>query len=242
MMALDSYNVLDTYPLPGLDQFIAQCLARDVKQIYLTGTNTDPLLYKHLPKLTKRIRAEGFLWGVRTNAVANIERLRMFDMGSVSIVSFNPKIYQAMMGQGRPPQIEQIVALTERWFTPLKINIVLGPENVRDVYTTLDILRRAGIQRVNLREPYGQPHVGDPLRAMTPARMMTLGMPTYQFDQMSVTYWDVHYVEVESVNLYASGRVSETYPITLGHADTGEVHDQTFFPGGRVREQWLDAA
>lgn len=51
-------------------------------------------------------------------------------------------------------------------------------------------------------------------------------------------YWDVHHVEVESVNLYANGRVSETYPITEGHSDKGFVNPQWMFPGGRLTEQW----
>ena len=50
---------------------------------------------------------------------------------------------------------------------------------------------------------------------------------------------DVHYVEVESVNLYANGRVSITYPITKGYDPSGVVFPQFTFPGGRVHEQWL---
>lgn len=55
---------------------------------------------------------------------------------------------------------------------------------------------------------------------------------------MLVTYWDVHYVEVESVNLYANGLVSETYPVTAGHHPTGFVLDQSHFGVGRQSEQW----
>ena len=64
------------------------------------------------------------------------------------------------------------------------------------------------------------------------------GMPTYDIDGCAVTYWDVHYVEVESVNLYATGRVSETYPITKGHASTGQVLEQSNFTHGRHMRQW----
>jgi hypothetical protein len=51
---------------------------------------------------------------------------------------------------------------------------------------------------------------------------------------------DVHYVEVESVNLYANGQVSITYPITKGYDPSGEVLPQYRFPGGRIHEQWLE--
>lgn len=66
------------------------------------------------------------------------------------------------------------------------------------------------------------------------------GSPTYQFTRsLSITYWDVHYVEVESVNLYANGRISLDYPITRGHTDLGIVKDQSNFVHGRQVEQWV---
>ena len=67
-------------------------------------------------------------------------------------------------------------------------------------------------------------------------------MPVYEYENSRITYWDVHYVEVESINLYANGKVSLTYPITKGRCDTtGEVLDQSFFrTSGRVRNQWAN--
>lgn len=68
------------------------------------------------------------------------------------------------------------------------------------------------------------------------------GMPVYFLNRgLKVVYWDVHYVEVESVNLYANGVVSEDYPVTRGHDPVaGKVEDQSHFTkSGRVHEQWL---
>jgi hypothetical protein len=66
-------------------------------------------------------------------------------------------------------------------------------------------------------------------------------MPTYRWKDMLVTYWDVHYCEVESVNLYANGRVSLTYPITKGHDYRGKVipQEQWGAEHGRHVEQWV---
>jgi len=36
-------------------------------------------------------------------------------------------------------------------------------------------------------------------------------MPRYDYKGVDVTYWDVHYVRVESVILYANGNVSLDY-------------------------------
>jgi sulfatase maturation enzyme AslB (radical SAM superfamily) len=239
MMALDSFNTLDVFPLPGLDEFIEHCRARHVQTVYLTGTNTDPLLYRHISSLFARIYTAGFRLGIRTNGIAfTPERWIWFDEASVTVCSLNPKISHAMMG-GPPPDLPRILEHSRQY--DLKVNIVLGPENLHEIEETLTALARMGVPRVNLREPYGQPNQSNPMRfyRQTGTRY---GMPFYDWDGMEVLYWDVHYVEVESVNLYASGRVSEAYPITQGCSDDGRVQPQSEFTGGRVRMQWVGTA
>ena len=243
MMALDPLNNLDKWPLDNLDGFMRGCRERGVREINLTGSNTDPLLYRHHAELTTVLRSElpGVKLGIRTNGVLATQRAEswaLYDKASVSVTSLTPELYRATMGMGEPPDIRAILALKPEM--PVKVNIVLCPETVNsgDIAKTLDALADAGVRVVNLREPYGQPHIGTPLANPVGER---LGMPRYDWLGMDVTHWDVHYVEVESVNLYANGRVSETYPITKGHAPTGEVRGQeNFRTSGRVRQQWLD--
>lgn len=253
MMGLDPFNNLNDWPLPGMDEFIRLCNERKVKEINFTGTNTDPLLYQHMDKLCEHLRSKipGVVLGVRTNgARIKPEIWSLFDKGSISITSFNPEIYKKTMGRGSPPDLEKILALKDcKINEKLKINVVLCPEILvgvgsdHDLLKTLWKLQKLGIKRVNLREPYGQPHIGDPLQALgyIPAGKH-LGMPYHNMEGTQVTYWDVHYVEVESVNLYASGNVSETYPITKGYDDRqGKVMGQeNFLYSGRVREQWVN--
>lgn len=245
MMALDAFNTLDQWPLPGWDAFLAEAKAKDIHEVNLTGSNTDPLLYEHLPELTSALRAEieDVQLGIRTNGVLTrdlLTKIDLFDKVSVSMHSFVPEIYKAMMGSGSPPRLDLIC---ERKPGAVKLNIVMGPENIpnRDVLHTISGANRLGIERINLREPYGQPHIGDPFPGWGWEAYKTVhGMPCYRAYGCDVTYWDVHYCEVESVNLYANGRVSMTYPVTRGHAEDGVVEGQEkFFKSGRVREQWL---
>lgn len=246
MMALDGENTLDAWPLPGLVDFISACNRRNARDVFVTGTNTDPLLFQHASRLSAALRTHipGARVGIRTNAAAlrTVDQLLPYEMGSVTVCSLRPDIYRAMMGSGEPPDIAQVVKLCDkaRWAEPPKVNVVLGPENHNDVIGTITRCEGAGIRRINLREPYGQPRVGNPLERLEIYRRDdVLGMPSYQLGMVRVTYWDVHYCEVESVNLYASGRVSEDYPITRGHAEDGDVRDQSNFEHGRHREQWV---
>lgn len=243
MMALDPLNTLDTFPLPGWRDFLVECIERDISNVYLTGSNTDPSLYRHMAKLVYLIRSEinPDILGIRTNGISNQQHLRLFDHVSISVTSLDPEIYQATMGCGTPPNIKTL--LVDIGPENLGVNIVLCPETLHeDLARTLRRLLLMGVRRVNLREPYGQPRIGNPIPKIAPRKIPAnelYGNPQYVFGDMIVTYRDVHYTNVSSVNLYANGVVSIDYPVTKGHAVTGVVLDQTHFTQGRQRPQWL---
>ena len=246
MMALDPLNNLDQWPPKNLEAFVDECLARNISEVNLTGSNTDPLLYRHTRKLREYLseRIPNLVFGVRTNGAAifsHQDDWDLFDKGSISYTSADPAIYKKTMGQGNPPNIKSVQRVTK---FPLKVNIVLCPEILNgDLEATLNYLAECGIQKVNLREPYGQPHIGNPVEQNPEfVRLEDLfGMPRYAYRGMSVVYWDVHYVHVESVNLYANGEVSVDYPVTRGHCRaTGKVEGQeNFTKSGRIRPQWV---
>lgn len=245
MMALDPLNNLDKWPLDGLDEFVEKCLENKVSEINLTGSNTDPLLYHHIDKLKCFLEQKitNLVFGCRTNGelIKNNEDWLMFDKGSVSIPTFKVGLYKEIMGCGMPPDLKTILEISP---FPVKVNVVLTPEVVNGLNEFEDLLSDlivAGATKVNLREPYGQPHIGDPMvRFNLPFKKTKFGMPVYEFGGMKITYWDVHFVEVESVNLYANGVTSVTYPITKGHDEkTGKVMDQSkFIKSGRLVKQW----
>lgn len=244
MMALDPLNNLKQWPLKNIDAFVADCLSHNISEINLTGSNTDPSLYRHIPELKKYLAEHipNLKFGIRTNGVNSDEELwKWFDKGSISITTLDPELYKKTMGCGTPPDLKRILKITEG--KNVKANIVLCPETVNtgDIFDTLDSLVELGFTKINLREPYGQPEVGDPISDASIRVADVFGMPTYQYKGALVTYWDVHYVEVESVNLYANGEVSTTYPVTKGHCPvTGDVKGQEYFhTSGRVRDQWI---
>ncbi len=250
MMALDPLNNLNEWPLKNIDQFVKDCLEHNINEINVTGSNTDPLLYKHTQELRKYLEAKipNLVLGIRTNgalAVSNPEIMDCYDKGSLSIHSFDPNIYVKMMGKGEVPNLKEIVKGFKN--KPLKINIVMGIENVHfDLLHSLDIISSfaPAIKKVNVREPYGQPHIGDPFKDRFDELKKVYGMPCYSYKGLEVTYWDVHYVEVESVNLYANGQISILYPVTKGcDKATGSVKGQEKWEkAGRQVEQWKNYA
>lgn len=245
MMGLDDYNSLSVHPLKmdGFEQFLSCCKERGIREVNLTGTNTEPLLYDHHHTLVEVLREEldHPTIGIRSNGTLvarNPEVWRLYDKASVTLCSADPEVYREMMGQGEPPDLAEIVRLSGDM--DLKVNCVLGPDNVDgDVLETIGYVADCGIPRMNIREPYGQPRVGNPFSDV-PADGEVFGNPVYEVCGVEVAYWDVHYTEVESVNLYANGRVSMTYPVTKGHSEDGEVQPQEQFDEhGRHRDQWV---
>ena len=261
MMSLDPINILGTWPLPNIDKFVDKLVEKGINEVNITGSNTDPLLYEYLPELKEYLldRIPNLKFGIRTNGVAistRQDRWNLFDKGSISITSLNPEIYKRTMGNGYPPNLNTIRNLSEYHIGPtwsdIKINIVLCPELLEnyDLWDTIyNLYFKYGIKTINLREPYGQPTIGNPFQKPIPKYAQkyltrtnyTHGNHTYIFYNTRITYWDVHYTEVESVNLYANGVVSDTYPVTLGHDPVnGKVEGQEHFnKSGRIRPQWV---
>ncbi len=264
MMALDRYNNLDVWPLKGLEEFTEHLIEKKISEVNLTGSNTDPLLYKHIISLKWYLlqKVSNLRFGIRTNGERfhhpdGRSDLHNFDKIAISLTSLDKRIYKSTMGIGEPPNIREILETYPN--KDIKINIVLCPEILKgsmfsetDLCQTIRTLNQMGVTRINLREPYGQPHIGNPffvkpsgpnVRLCSPGGSH-LGMPIYWWvgnSETEIWYWDVHYVEVESVNLYANGVVSLTYPVTKGHDPVnGKVESQEqFTKSGRVRKQWL---
>lgn len=251
MMALDSLNVLDQWPLPNVDKFVDECYEKGISEINLTGSNTDPMLYKHIDKLYNYLyeTVPNLRFGIRTNGIKILDRVgdwNLFNKASISVTSFNRDIYRATMGQGEPPNLEHILSISNSDMD-IKVNVVLCPELFQngDLWNTINRCIDYGIRRINLREPYGQPNLSAiTIKFMDSVfdRMSDLfGMPRWEYFGTEITYWDVHYVEVESVNLYANGVISNTYPVTEGHDPiNGKVEGQeNFSKSGRIRPQWV---
>lgn len=249
MPGQDMNNNLGDVELKGYDKFLAECRERNITEVNITGTNTDPLMFKNLAGLLKQLRNDGFTnIGIRTNAVqANklIEVMPYIDKFSVSVTSFDPELYLKTMGSGWPPILEPVIEAANQHGVPVKLNVVLCPETQNDITNTILKARDLGIKKINFREPYGQTHIGNPfshpkISGDDGFLKRVFGNPCYNRYGVECTYWDVHYTQVESVNLYADGHVSIEYPISLGHSKTlGQVKDQSNFETGRQRTQWV---
>lgn len=208
-----SLNNLREFPPRNLDRFLDQIAEHAIEQIVLTGTNTDPQLYRHearlLDHLRERLRADSQI-SLHTNgrlALKKIDVLNHYDRVCISFPTFDPITYEQMMGVRGVPDLAQIV---DRAQIPVKVSCVIDEHNLHELPQFLARCHTIGVKRVVLRRLYG-----DTREWLLPADLLLRGdyrgNPVYDFDGMEVTAWNFDHCDCTSLNLFSNGTISEEY-------------------------------
>ncbi|MFM8322960.1 MAG: radical SAM protein [Chloroflexota bacterium] len=212
-----NHNNLDEYPPRGLERFIELVRQHRITELALTGSNTDPQAYRHEARLIERLRAElpGVRLSLHTNgrlALQKITEFNRYDRASVSLPSFDPDIYRALMGVAGPPDLERLLALAH---IPVKLSCVLAEANQGEIGAYLERCQALGVRRAALRKLYGDRR---PWAALLPlddpawqAQGEFAGAPVYRFQGLQVTLWDFEAVQAQALNLFSSGLISSAY-------------------------------
>lgn len=214
---------LGEFPLRNLETFIWLLREDRVNQIAITGTNTDPQLYRYEDRLIRYLRQElpEAKLSLHTNgqlAVRKMSTFNLYDRVSLSLPSFNPDIYRAMTGVGRVPDLEQILRLAS---VPVKISCVINEFNVNDLPNFLYECRRLSIKRLALRQLYGDSRVWELPSGLVPVGEFC-GNPVYDYFGMEITYWNFELAESRSINLFSDGTVSHEYLLASVGKGKGE--------------------
>lgn len=208
-------NNLDRYPLLGQQQFVDAVLERDIGQVVMTGTVTDPQLYRHEARLLDELRRQlpGRQFSLHTNGVLALRKMDEFnayDRVCLSFPSFRSETYQRLMGSARVPDLAQIVA---RARVPVKVSCVLTPDNLPELEEFLEGCSALGIRRLVLRQlflPSGETVAWELPRGLT-LQGYYRANPVYAWKAMEVTCWDFRKSESQSLNLFPNGTLSARY-------------------------------
>ncbi len=136
--------------------FLDECAEHEVKQIYLTGLNTDPLLYLHFEELVDYLHASGFYVGVRTNAkhafsrnnwnVLNRLTTCKAEAVGLSIPSFIAETLYKITNGLTTPAYNKILRELQ---VPYRISIVVNRYNVDELWNMLQHI--ASVANENLK-------------------------------------------------------------------------------------------
>ena len=207
---------LDLYPPRGLDAFIAAVNREEIEQIVFTGTVTDPQLYRHEARLLAHLRERlhgRARFSVHTNGVLALKKMEVFnlyDRACISFPSFEPAVYERMMGSRRVPDLSGILRAAK---IPVKVSCVINEHNAEGMDGFLAECRRIGVRRLVVRKLHGETRAWPILRDL-PVTGSFRGNPILDYEGMEVTYWDFDESSCRSINLFADGTLGTSYLLT----------------------------
>jgi molybdenum cofactor biosynthesis enzyme MoaA len=207
---------LDDYPLRGIERFVEVVNRERIEQVVLTGTVTDPQLYRHegrlLDLLRRRLHGRARL-SVHTNGVVALKKIDVFnryDRACISFPSFVPDTYERLMGSRRVPDLAAILRASS---IDVKVSCVVNEHNLAELPSFVERCHAIDVRRLVIRKLYGETRRWRVLEGLPVVRQFR-GNPVMDYRGMEVTYWDFDQSECQSINLFADGTLGTSYLLT----------------------------
>lgn len=215
---------------PNFERFVDSLVSDGIHKVYLTGQNTDPLLYPHLQELIDYIQSRGLGCGLRTNgalALRNLEAINACKLETgYSIQSLTPETNRQVMGIGIPDW-RKILAATER----CRVSTVVCRQNVGEFFNIIDLVREfPRVQHTQARRISTEtrkeemlPHLqvyealADEVHARFPLVREFYGANIYDLNGVEVTFWRTVQTSIGSVNYFTDGTISDEYFVIRGY-------------------------
>jgi molybdenum cofactor biosynthesis enzyme MoaA len=187
----------------------------DIRQITLTGTNTDPQLYRHEALLLSWLREHLPMARIslHTNgqlAMRKLATFNMYDRATISFPSFTPQVFANMTGSRHMPDLAAILRAAR---IPIKVSCVIGEQNAHQIDDFVARCHSIGVRRLALRQLYGDNRQWPILSDLEPVYYFR-GNPVYDYFGVQVTYWHFEHTTTTSLNLFADGTISSEYLLT----------------------------
>lgn len=204
---------LARFPLIRLQDFCARMARDNVRELSITGTDTEPLLYRHTECLVSHLRRAlpGVRLSLHTNGTLILSRpetFNLYDRATISFPSFHPATCQAMTGSQAVLDLRPILSAAR---IPVKLSTLIAPENLPELDSIVERCRSLGVRRIVLRRLWqGGPDWAP--RGISPSRTFA-GNPVYELDGIEVTVWDFHRTRMRCLNLYADGSIVDEYDV-----------------------------
>jgi pyruvate-formate lyase-activating enzyme len=218
---------LDELPPRGLERLIGLVNEHGIRDVVLTGTSTDPQLYRHEAALIALLRARlhpDARLALHSNGALALRRMSTFnryDKVCLSLPSFEPAIYAQMMGSRRVPDLARILGLAT---VPVKLSCLVTDTNRAGLPDYLERCRELGVRRLVLRRLHDDPSEVPILPAVLPGVAPIgayRGNRVYRLGALEVTDWCFRRTNCTCLNLFPDGTLSDRYRL----AETGAEAD-----------------
>lgn len=141
----------------NFDLWLSSLKGSGTPKIYLSSTNSEPLLYPYLGELIEYVQGYGFKVGIRTNGFKKSDDISLCDDEiSISLQSLNHNTFKKITGRTLNFDIlENIRNIKLRADATLRISIVVNRYNENEILEILDVLKGIKtISYVQLRKVY----------------------------------------------------------------------------------------
>ena len=221
---------------PRFDEFLSMCAKEGIQNIYLTGQNTDPLIYQWLEELVHHIQEAGFCCGVRTNGFlalkeGNIKALQaMSEEVGYSIHTLNPITQKMILGRADVPDWRTILNIPG--IRKVRVSMVLNRCNESEFFELLRFLsefkqvRYIQVRRISTdtREQLLMPDMAAFERVYTKVREVfplvrrfVTDAEEYEIYGKKVDFWRTVKTSANSLNYFTDGTISDLYFIIEGY-------------------------
>lgn len=239
--------------LINLDDFLTACKQRRINRIYVTGQNTDALLYRYLPELISHIQDDfGLDAGFRTNGylmhkhlgLANVVRRNI----GLSIHSLSGETNYTIMGRKDIPRWDEIIPQLPR----VRVSVVLNRHNESEFDDLLKFIASFSnvayiqVRRIctDTRESYLLPDVEAYERVFQRYASENklcgrfYGSEEFMVHGKRVCFWRTVKTTIGSMNYYTDGTINDGYFVIEGYAQARGAPDADPMRDAKLEGYW----
>lgn len=230
---LNKHNQLNIHFLQwkNFEKFLEICKFHNINKLYITGQNTDSLLYKYLDELIDYLHKKSFKVGIRTNGYLALKKLDIINKCDCSvgysIHSLNPETNYKIMKRRDIPDWNRIISKTKN----PRIAIVVNRYNYNEFFDILKFLSKfKNIKYIQARR------ISTDTRAEFLAEDAIIYENLYKYVSktfprlpnfydaqrfeifgMEVCFWRTVKTSVNSFNYFTDGTLSKEYFVVEGY-------------------------
>ena len=232
----------------NFEDFLSVCSEHSIEKLYITGQNTDALLYTYLSEIIDFLHKKNFKVGLRTNGYkfmgCDSINNKMIDIANkcelstgISIHALNWKVNQMIMGRAEAPAWNSILPLIKN----LRVSIVLNRCNEGEFFELLrylsnfDNIKYIQVRKVSTdkRFEFLQPDMVAYERQYTKVkeifqinRRLWYDAEEYIIYGKPVVFWRTVKTSVNSINYFTDGTISKEYFIVEGYLKNRTVEEK----------------
>ena len=222
-----------------LNEFLVKCKDKNIKQIYITGQNVDPLQYDFLNEFRQHLQSRGFYVGLRTNGIlacTNMDIINKFttctgDAVGYTLLTLDWCKMFLMTKTKFTPNWLYIFNYTK---VPFRVSIVVTKYNCKDIMRLIQFiscfsfnenLKYIQLRRIctDVREEQLQEHIHafDEAKIFLENKYPLAGTyetaPRYKIFGTEVILWETTATTANSMNYFCNGVISDEYFIIEGY-------------------------